>query len=218
MTEDLPAPETMREIVADYVRAVHTTYLDHVRHLPPGERGTLPLRPGREVTVVAAAARRLHLVATTAEVTIPTSEGATFTATLTGDHAGLTWRVVFLDPSVLPALGLVDDEDPTQVLRLLGLHDVVYHLAVTVGGTLSTHHAQHSAVALANLHTSTSRDADRLRHALPHRLEVEELITCAWLGLDCAATLLAHEITGGRVSASGPATDTLRRVVQDVTR
>lgn len=216
MTEDLPPPETMREIVAEYVRALHVTYLDHVAHLPPGERGALPLRPGHDLTIVAAAARRLHLVATTAEV-------APAAAAVTGEHCGLAWRVDFLDPSVLPGLGLVDDEDVLAVRRLLGTPDVVYHLAVTVGGTLSTHHAQHSAVALANLHTSTTRDADRLRQSLPHHPEVEELISCARLGLDRAATLLAAQLTAGRVGAAQEgaptvATETLRLVVQDVTR
>ena len=58
-------PEVMRQLVRDYVWTVHATYLDHVRHLPPGVRGSLPLLSAGHVTVAAAAARRLHLVAVT---------------------------------------------------------------------------------------------------------------------------------------------------------
>jgi hypothetical protein len=64
-------PEAMRELVREYVRAVHTTYLDHVAHLPPAVRGALPLVAAGGVTVVAAAARRLHLVATTDRLPAP---------------------------------------------------------------------------------------------------------------------------------------------------
>lgn len=209
MAETVPPPETMRTVVAEYVRSVHSTYLDHVAHLPPGERAALPL-VGRHLTVLAAANQRLHLVATTRGWPESTA------ASVADEYADLAWQVAFLDPSILPSLGLVDDEDPAAVRRVLGVEDVVYHLCVMVGGSLTTHHAQHSAVALANQHTSLSRDAECLRHALPRSPEVEELVSCARLGLDHAAALLAADLTSGRVSGPREASDSLRQVVQDV--
>lgn len=216
-TPNVPAPEAMRDIVREYVRAVHATYLDHVRHLPPGARAALPLVPGGEVSVVAAAARELHLIASTQSF----SSGDGPVASVDDEYAGLRWRVHFLDPSVLPALGLFEDDNPAAVRRELGIDDIVYHLVVTAGGSPSTHHAQHSAVALANQHTALSRDADHLRRALPRQGDlVEELITCARLGLDRAAVLLAGELTSGRVPATdhGDAHSSLRSVLTDVAR
>ena len=61
----------MRALVHEYVRAVHVTYLDHVQTLPPGERDALPLVAAGELTVVAAASARLHLVATTDVLAAP---------------------------------------------------------------------------------------------------------------------------------------------------
>lgn len=195
--DDLPAgPETMREIVQEYVRALHTTYLDHVRHLPPGERGSLPLVAASAVTVIAAASRRLHLVATTEA--LPAPAGPEVAAT--DEYLGTRWTVRFYDPSVLPGLGMLDDDPPEQVRRVLGVVGTVYHLTVAPGGGLTGHHAQHSGVALANLHAKTVRDLDRVRRALPrHGRTVDELGACARLGLDTAARLLAAELTSGRV-------------------
>lgn len=213
VTDTTARPEVMRELVAEYLRAMHLTYLGHVAHLSPGERGALPLHG--HLTVVAAAAHNLHLIATTRAVAA--TGGAE--ASIDAGHGALTWRVVFLDPSVLPALGLVDDADPLLVRQLVGVDDVVYHLTIPAGGGLTSHHAQHAAVALANQHTSLSRDGDRLRQALPTQIaEVDELISCARLGLDRAAGLLAAELTGGRVRGPMPATETLHQVMLEVRR
>jgi len=61
MVDSKATPEAKREAVRDYVWAVHTTYLDHVQHLPPGERARLPLVAADNVTVIAAAARGLPI-------------------------------------------------------------------------------------------------------------------------------------------------------------
>lgn len=58
VTDTTARPEVMRELVAEYLRAMHLTYLGHVAHLSPGERGALPLHG--HLTVVAAAAHNLH--------------------------------------------------------------------------------------------------------------------------------------------------------------
>ena len=207
----------MRDVVRDYVITLHATYLDHVRHLPPAERGDLPLVAARQVTVIAAAARRLHLLATTAALPAPQGPEVEFTDA----YLGVTWDVRFYDPSVLPELGLLADDSPHAVRRILGVSDTVYHLAVAVGGGLDAHNAQHSGVALANQHTKTTRDLDRIRQALPHRAgAVDELGVCVRNGLDLAAALLVGELTTRRVAPTPgtPAVDCLQSVLDDVAR
>lgn len=210
-------PEAMRDLVRDYISVLHETYLDHVRHLAPGEQAALPLVAADRLTVVAAATQRLHLVATTDPLPAPQGPEVEF-----GDeHHGRSWRVRFYDPSVLPALGVLADDSPDAVRRVLGISDTVYHLAVAVGGGLSGHHAQHSGVALANQHAHLVRELDRLRAALPGRIDlVNEFADCVRLGLDRASGLLAGELTAGRVR---PVTGTtagscLDAVLDDVAR
>lgn len=207
----------MRDLVRDYVAAVHTTYLDHVAHLAPGTRGALPLIAAGDVTVVVAAAQRLHLLATTAP--LPAPQGPE--VELRDEHRGISWTVRFFDPSVLPALGLLPEDTPADVRRVLGIGDTVYHLTVAVGGGLTGHHAQHTGVALANQHAKAVRDLERIRHALPRQERtVDELGDCTRLGLDRAAALLAAELTSGRVvpEPGTPAASCLAAVLDDVTR
>lgn len=207
----------MRELVQDYVNAVHASYLDHVRHLPPGERGALPLVAAREVTVIAAAAQRLHLLATSDA--LPALQGPE--VELTDHYLGVSWTLRFYDPSVMPELGLLADDEPADVRRVLGVADTVYHLAVAIGGGLSAHHAQHSGVALANQHAKAARDLDRIRRALPQQARtVDELGACVRNGLDRAAALLAADLTAGRVAAGPgtPAASCLEAVLGDVSR
>ena len=117
------------------------------------------------------------------------------------EHLGTRWRVRFYDPSVLPELGILVDETPAQVRRVLGVSDALYHLSVEPGGGLSAHHAQYSGVALANQHARITRDLDRLRAALPRdETGVGELGACVRLGLDRAAALLAADLTAGSVA------------------
>ncbi len=94
----------------DYVWTVHTTYLDHVRHLPPGELASLPLVAAGHVTVAAAASRELHLVATTQQLPAPVGPEVA----LTDEHRGTRWTVRFYDPSVLPALGVLSGDPRTS--------------------------------------------------------------------------------------------------------
>ena len=216
-TTPAAGPEAMRELVRDYVRAVHTTYLDHVRHLPPAERGALPLVAAGHLTVVAAAAQRLHLVATTDR--LPAAYGPE--VELEDEHQGVVWRLRFYDPSVLADLGLLPEDSPEAVRRVLGVTDTVYHLTVAVGGGLSGHHAHHAGVALANQHAQVGRDLERLRRALPRRLgDVDELGACVRLGLDRAAALLATDLSAGRVAArvGASAVSSLGALLDDATR
>lgn len=192
----LPRPEAMRGIVQDYVRTVHVAYLDHARHLPPGDSGRLPLLAAGRLTVVAAAARDLHLVATTDALPPPTGQEVE----LVEEHHGTTWTVRFYDPSVLPQLGVLAEDTPEAVRQALGISDVIYHLRVSVGGGLTEHHAQHSGIALVNGHSRTARDLARIRQAYAGAGPlVGELEACVRLGLDRATALLAREITSARI-------------------
>lgn len=189
----------MRGLVRDYVWTLHSTYAEHVRHLPPGERAGLPLFAVRDFTVVAAAARDLHLLAIGAALPSPVGPEVE----VADEHAGISWRLRFYDPSVLPELGLLAHDDPAEVRRVLGVTDTLYHLTVAPGGGLDAHHAQHSGIALANLHAQLGRDLERLRRAMPRdTAAVDELGVCARIGLDRAAALLARELTGGAVDTS----------------
>jgi hypothetical protein len=209
-------PEAMRQVVRDYVWTVHATYLDHVRHLPPGERAALPLVAAGEVTVVAAAARRLHLLAVTDALPAPAGPEVE----VVDEHLGLRWVLRFFDPSVLPALGLLADDTPEEVRRVLGVSGTLYHLSVEAGGGLDEHHARHTGVALANEHARTIRAVDRLRAAFPRRVStVDELGVCVRLGLTRAAGLLGADLTDGRVRADPDRSpgDVLDAVLADVT-
>ena len=217
MTEPLArtGPEGMRQLVRDYVWTVHATYLDHVKHLPPGVRATLPLVAADQLTVAAAAARRLHLVA----VTTPLPAGAPHEVAITDEHGGTSWTTRFYDPTVLPALGVLGDDSPADVRRVLGVAGTVYHLTVEPGGGLDAHHAQHTGVALANQHARTVRQLERLRVLLPHRTGlVDELGTCAALRLDHAAALLGRELAGIEPEPGTSAADVLDAVVARVGR
>jgi hypothetical protein len=213
----LPRPEEMRGIVQDYVRAVHVAYLDQARHLPPGEQGRLPLLTAGRLTVIAAAGRDLHLVATTDPLPSPRGQEVE----LVDEQDGTTWTVRFYDPSVLPQLGVLAEDTPEAVRQALGITDVVYHLTVSVGGGLTGHHAQHSGVALANRHASTSRDLTRIRRAHPREEAlVGELEACVRLGLHRAAALLTRELTSGRIDlpVGTPADASVAALLADAAR
>lgn len=212
-----PPPEEMRGIVQDYVRTVHVAYLDHARQLPPADQGRLPLVAAGHLTVVAAASRDLHLVATTDLLPPPRGQEVE----LEDEHDGTTWALRFYDPTVAPQLGVLAEDTPEAVRQALGISDVVYHLTVSVGGGLTGHHAQHSGVALANRHASTARDLARIRAAHPRdEALVGELESCVRLGLHRAAALLAREITSGRIDlpAGTPADASVATLLLDAKR
>lgn len=207
----------MREATRAYVWTLHATYLDHVKSLPPGERALLPLVSAGRFTVAATAARGLHLIATGDPLPRPAGPEVE----IDDEYDGTRWRLRFFDPSILPELGTVADDDPATVRRVLGVSDTLYHLTVSVGGGLAEHHAQHSGVALANSQASTWRDLERLRRLCPHHVpEVDELAACVRLGLDRSTALLVTEITDGRVHpAAGASADTsLRAALADLAR
>jgi predicted heme/steroid binding protein len=208
MTDDWTAagPEAMRQRLADYVYALHKAYLTHLDLLAPAERAAMPLAGQSQVTVAVAAARDLHLVATTDPLPAPRGPEVE----LTDEFGGVSWTVRFFDASILPELGIAGaaGDDPVAVRRVLGVADVVYHLSVSPGGGLGAHHAQHAGVALANQHASAIRDGQSVRRAFPGREAlVDEFVVAERLGLEHSARLLAREIAGPALTAEDLAGD-----------
>jgi hypothetical protein len=202
MTADQPpmgaaGPEAMRAALRGYVAALHHAYLGAAASLPPGERAALPLLRAGQFTVVVAATRYLHLLATTDPLPPPRGQEVQEH----GTDGDLAWMVRFYDPVVLPPLAEVEQAGvpaPADVRRVIGVTDVIYHLSVAPGGGLSPHHAQHAGAGLANQHASASRDAATLRAALPGREAlVGEFAAAEQLGLHHAVRLLAAAIAPG---------------------
>jgi hypothetical protein len=118
------SPEQMRAAVGHYVAEIHRAYVAQALTFPPGVRGQLPLlAPGR-LTVVAVAARNLHILATRealGPMRGPEVEEA--------DSAGeLDWTLRFFDPVVLPGLALIDESAGpafAEVRRELGIGTVL---------------------------------------------------------------------------------------------
>ncbi|MBI1376475.1 MAG: hypothetical protein GC157_03185 [Frankiales bacterium] len=193
MTAD---PGQLREAMAGFVSALHGAYLDQARHLPVGERGSLPLLQVDRVTVLAVGVRHLHVLATTAPLAPPAGPEVA----VPGSLPGLEWTLRFFDPIVVPALGAVDESDgpqPAAVREVLGVPDVVYHLSVSPGAGLSAHHAQHAGTALANQHAAAFHDHDtiRARSGGGSRGEIaDEYAVADRLGLHRAARLLALQL------------------------
>ena len=154
----------MRDAVRDYIWT-RPHDLPRPRAAPAsGRRGPrCPWWPPRDVTVIAAAARNLHLLATTDPLPAPLGPEVEFT----DEHRGTRWTRALLRPVGPPGPRLLAEDQPGTYGGCSASADTVYHLTVAVGGGLTGHHAQHSGVALANQHAKSIRDLDRLRHALP---------------------------------------------------
>jgi hypothetical protein len=212
-------PEAMRSALADYVRTVHQAYVSTGAGQPPAIRAAMRLFTG-ELTVVAAAARNLHVIATHQPLAAP--RGAELA--VDGEVDGLSWTLRFLDPVVLPSLGLIDESAGpafAQVRRAVGLSTHLYHLVVQPGSELTPHHAGHAGAGLAMDHLAEARDLESIRAAARGREAlVDELEGAARAELPMAQALLARAIApddaGVRELVDAPAPPdprTLRRAL-----
>lgn len=187
-------PESMRQAMADYVRAVHQAYLDAAVSLPPAEQARLPLLAAADVTVLAVGARNLHVLATTEALPAPQGQEVELVDTL----GPLTWRLRFFDPVIVPALGLVDEStepQPQRIRDVLGVRTVAYHLSVPPGGGLTAHHALHAGTGLAHSHAAAHRDFDTIAELAPGDEDlVAEMRGASVAGLEAAQLLLARAI------------------------
>jgi hypothetical protein len=216
-----PGPEAMREAVAGYVQEIHRAYVDQAATFSPGVRGRMPLLATGRVTVVAAAARNLHLLAT-AESLGPLHGPE---VAMEAAYAGLAWELRFYDPVVLPDLGLLEErEEPAfdEVKRALGVGTVLYHVVAQPGAGLSGHQAAHVGTGIANGHSAAARDFETIRSRVRGREAlVDELAAAATAGLPHAQALLARAISpyheGVREACEEPTPDPdrIRKAVLD---
>jgi hypothetical protein len=184
----------MRQAVAEYVAAVHAAYLGQARGLAPAAQGRLPLVRTRDFGVAAVGTRYLHIVGTTE----PLGGAGGREARVRAEQDPLSWTLTFYDPTVLPALGLLDEQAGpalTEVRRLLGIRMYLYHLTIEPPAELGAHHAMHAGAALANSHAALTRDFDALRSALVgDEALVDELEGAVLAGLPRAQGLLAQAL------------------------
>ncbi len=185
----------MRQAVAGYVQEIHRAYVDQAATFSPGVRGRMPLITAGRLTVVAAAARNLHLLAT-AETLGPLRGPE---VAITAEYDGIAWELRFFDPVVLPELGLLDErESPAfeEVKRALGVGTVLYHVVAQPGAGLSGHQATHVGTGLANGHSAAARDFETIRSRVRGREAlVDELAGATIAGLPHAQALLARAIS-----------------------
>src|SRR5690606_20151525 len=97
-------PETMRELMADYVATVHRAYLSQARTQPPAVQGRMRLL-GRPFTVAAVGVRNLHVIATTQDLGPPSPQEVEQSDSIDG----MDWTLRFFDPVIIPALGMIDE-------------------------------------------------------------------------------------------------------------
>jgi hypothetical protein len=198
MTErntERPGPEAMREAVAGYVQEIHRSYVDQAATFSPGVAGRMPLMTAGRITVAAAAARNLHLLATVERLGPPRGQEVAMSAA----YGGVAWDLRFYDPVVLPDLGLLEERDAPafeDVKRALGVGTVLYHVVAQPGAGLSGHQATHVGTGLANGHSAAARDFETIRSRVRGREAlVDELAGAAVAGLTHAQALLAREIS-----------------------
>src|SRR3954452_5795468 len=190
-----PGPEAMREAVAGYVQEIHRAYVDQAATFSPGVRGRMPLMTADRITVVAAAARNLHLLATTESLGALRGPEVAIEAA----YGDIAWELRFFDPVVLPDLGLIEErESPAfeEVKRALGVGTVLYHVVAQPGAGLSGHQASHVGTGLANGHSAAARDFETIRsRARGREVLVDELARAVIAGLPHAQALLARAIS-----------------------
>jgi len=213
VASDRPRPEAMRIAMADYVRTVHQAYATQARTQPPAIRGRMQLLSS-PFTVVAAGARNLHVIAT--REALPAPEGQEVESSDETD--GVAWTLRFLDPIVLPTLGIIDESQapqPDLVRRAIGISTHLYHLIVQPGSQLTPHHAGHAGSGLANSHVAEARDFESIRSAARGKEQlVDEMEGAATAGLIRAQALLAREIAPTIASLGAtPDPDELRKAL-----
>ena len=214
----MQGPEAMRQAMADYVRALHQTYVDAVITLPPAERARLPLVSASQITVAAVGARNLHVIGTVEALPAPAGPEVE----IVDDLDDLAWTLRFFDPVVVPAIGLIDESEAPayeDVRRALGIRTVVYHLAVPPGGSLTSHHALHAGTGLAHSHAAAARDFDAIRAHVPgHEAWVDEMQGADIAGLQHAQVLLARAISPGLELPPDPSAADVRKALLEAVR
>lgn len=201
-------PEQMRAAVADYIREVHAAYLRTIASHPAAVQGRMPLLAPEPLSVAAIGARHLHLVATRERL----GDAARGTiASVAGEVGPIRWTVHFYDPSVVPALGLIDERDEPAsgaVREAIGIRTHVYHVTLRPPADLAPHHAGHTGAGLAGAHAQAAREFATIARLMPLREGLaNEFEGASVQGLPLAAGMLARALAPrdeGVAEAAGP--------------
>jgi hypothetical protein len=194
---DQTTADQMRLAAAQFIAAVHSSYVREAAVLSPAARARLPLFSAGPFSVAAVGTRYLHVVATGDELAPP--EGAD--ASIQDSRAPLSWVVRFYDPVVLTGLEDLDETVEPAILgvrRALGVGTVLYHFTIGGGATLDPHRAVHVAARLFSAHRAAADELDAIRRLVPgHEDLVDEMAAAASAGLVRAHALLACAVAPG---------------------
>jgi hypothetical protein len=182
--------------VADYVSGMHDAYVRQARALAPADQARMPLLGDAPLYVAAVGTRHLHIIGTREAL----GEGQRGTmATIDGTSGPLRWTLVFYDPVVVPALGLLDESQGPAfeaIRHVLGIGTHVYHLTLHPKSGLSGHHATHTGTGLANAHATAVREVEAIERAVGAERAplARELAGTLDAGLPRAAALVARAL------------------------
>lgn len=194
---DQTTADQMRLAAAQFIAAVHSSYVREAAVLSPAARARLPLFSAGRLSVAAVGTRYLHVVATGENLAPP--EGAD--ASIQDSHPPLSWVVRFYDPVVLSGLGDLDETVQPAILgvrRALGIRTVLYHFTIGGGATLDPHRAMHVAARLFSAHQSAADELDTIRRLVAGQEDlVDEMGGAASAGLMRAHALLACALVPG---------------------
>ncbi len=123
---DQTTPDQMRRAAAQFIAAVHASYLGESAALTPADRARLSLLSAGPFSVAAVGTRYLHVIASTEDLA-PLGPRE---ASIEDSRPPLSWVTRFYDPVVLPSLGELDEAGGPAiggVRRALGVRTVLYH-------------------------------------------------------------------------------------------
>lgn len=200
---DQAGADQMRRAVAQFIAAVHSSYVREAGVLSPAARARLPLFSAGRFSVAAVGTRYLHVIATAEDLAPPGGADAR----VEGGHAPLSWVVRFYDPVVLTGLAELDETVQPAVLgvrRVLGVRTVLYHFTIGGGSTLEPHRAVHVAARLFSAHRAAADELDTIRQLVPGQEEiVDEMAGAEAAGLVRAHALLACALAPGEPELAG---------------
>lgn len=200
---DQTTADQMRLAAAQFIAAVHSSYVREAAVLPPAARARLPLFSAGRFSVAAVGTSYLHVVATEEDLAPP---GGT-DASIEDSHAPLSWVIRFYDPVVLVGLGSLDETVQPAIVgvrRALGVRTVLYHFTIGGGSTLDPHRAMHVAARLFSAHRAASDELDTIRRLVPGQEDlVDEMAGADAAGLVRAHALLACALVPGDAELAG---------------
>jgi hypothetical protein len=190
-TGDQTTPNQMRRAAAQFIAAVHASYLGESAALTPAARARLSLLSAGVFSVAAVGTRYLHVIASTEDLAPlgPREAG------IEDSRPPLSWVTRFYDPVVLPSLGELDETAGPAiggVRRALGVRTVLYHYTVEIGSTLDPHRAGHIGARVFSAHQAAIGEFEAIRCLVPGQDDlISEMEAAGAAGLLRAHALLA---------------------------